>query len=442
MKISVVGLNYKKAPINVRERLSFDASDTVKVLQQLKNKFSEAEFVLLSTCNRVELYYAGRRVGGPEEQDLAGFLSEFKNQPLEDIQDFLYIYKDEEAVMHLLKVISSLDSMVVGEAQISKQVKESYRLACSARSTGNILNRLFHHAFATCKKIHTNTSIMNGRTSIAGIAVELAKQLFADMSAAEVLVIGAGETGELLVQHLLHEECKNITIVNRSFERALEMAKRYGVEARKWDELEDELIGANIAISAAAAENFLFDKNSFKRIMDRRKGSALLIIDIGVPRNFESGVNEIEDVYLYSIDDLSKVAEQNRKAREADIAGGMQIIYKDVADFMDWFDARDIGPLIGQMKEKFVQITQNELAGFFAGEMENASCKNMLETIVNRIVNKLLHCMIKNVNIVAKEYGATEAAKLVDSILKNAEEILSKPADKEDKKSEKDHIAK
>jgi glutamyl-tRNA reductase len=443
MKIFVVGLNHKSAPIEIRERLAYDAAGAVEALGQLKNKFHEAEFVLLSTCNRVELYCASKRVGGVAVDDLAGFLSEFHNVGLEEFQEYLYTYQDEESVRHLLMVASSMDSMVVGEAQIIGQVKEGYKLACAAKSTGKILNRLFHCAFSTSKKIHTTTSISHGRVSVAGVAVELAKQLFADISSAKVVVIGAGEMGELLVQHLLQVGSKNITVVNRSYERGQNIARQYGISAEKWEGLQEQLMGANIAIASAAVKDYLFTKDSFKEIMDSRRkaprgvssGSALLIIDIAVPRNFESSVNEIEDVYLYSVDDLSTVVEENRSAREKDIVRGMQIVRESVDDFMDWFGAMEIGPLIGRMKEQFNQISQSEMERFFVGTRQDASCKEVMEVMVKRIVNKLLHCVIKNVNNVAKQEGVTEAAKLVDSIVRQAEEISSESDKKEDIKS-------
>jgi len=432
MKITVLGLSHRSAPIEIREKLAFDAAGTLSSLRQLKSRFSEAEFVLLSTCNRVELYCADKRAGGVRSEDLAEFLAQFQDVSLEDFRDSLYVHEDEEAVVHLLMVASSLDSMVVGEGQIIRQVKESYRLACMAKSTGKILNRLFHCAFATSKKIHSTTSISSGRVSVAGVAVELAKQLFADISSAKVVVIGAGEMGRLVLRHLLYVGCRDITVVNRSYERARRQAESLGVAAGKWEDLDEQLVSANIAIASAAVQDYLFTKISVEKIMGgRRKGArrkascGLLIIDIAVPRNFEPAVNEIEDVYLYSIDDLSVVAEQNRKAREQDIARGMVVISENAAGFMDWFGARDIGPLIGQMKEKFSQISRSELERFFIGARQEAWCREAMEKMVNRLVNKLLHCVIKNVDVVAKEQGPAEAAKLVDSIVREAEEISS-----------------
>jgi glutamyl-tRNA reductase len=435
MKILVVGLNHKSAPIDVREKLAFDPEQVLRALRELKHRFGEAEFVLLSTCNRVELYCASQRVGGVDGESLAKFLSEFHDVRWEEFQEFLYIHEDEESIRHLLTVASSLDSLVVGEAQIIGQVKESYRLACAAKSTGKVLNRLFHCAFTTSKKVYTITSIAHGRVSVAGVAVELAMQLFADISSAKVIVIGAGEMGELLVQHLQQIGSKNITIVNRSYDRGLNLAKQYGVKAQKWEELEEQLTDADIAIASASVQDYLFKKESLKKIIDRRRKGRLLVIDIAVPRNFEPSVNEIEDVYLYSVDDLSEVVEQNRKAREKDIVRGMEIVYENVTDFMEWFGARDIGPLIGQMKKKFAEISENEMEKFFVGSRQDASCQEVMETMVKRIVNKLLHCVIKNVNTVAKENGATEAARLVDSIVRQAEEIAAEPSDKKDEQS-------
>jgi glutamyl-tRNA reductase len=435
MKITVLGLNYKSAPIEVRERLMFDSDRTITALKQLKNRFPDAEFVLLSTCNRIELYCAHKLSQDIPSDELAGFLSQFQHVPLVEFQEFLYTYDNDQAVRHLLMVASSLDSMVVGEPQIISQVKESYRLACSAKSTGKILNRLFHCAFAASKNIYSTTSISYGRVSVASVAVELAMQLFADISSSNVVVIGTGEMGELLVQHLLQAGCKNITIINRSYEHGLNIAKRYNVTAGKWQELQGQLADANIVIASATTKDYLFKKDSLKEIMDVRRAGILLIIDIAVPRNFEPSINEIDDIYLYSIDDLSEVVERNRKAREQDIDKGMQIVRKNVIDFMDWLGVRDIGPMIGQMKEQFALIAQNELERFFVGVRKEAFCREVLEAMVHRIVNKMLHCVIKNVDVIAKKNGPAEAAKFVGNIARQAEEITSELTGKGDKQS-------
>jgi len=190
------------------------------------------------------------------------------------------------------------------------------------------------------------------------------------------VVVGAGETGELVVQHLLKAGCTDITVVNRSHERGAKLAERFHVALGAWEDLSRHIAGAC---------------------------RPLLIVDVGVPRNFEPSINEIENIYLYSIDELREVADQNLKAREKDIAQGLDLVYESAADFMEWFRARDVGPLIGRMKKEFKQIGRNELERFFVGPREEASCRLVLETMVNRVVNKLLHCVIKNVDTVAKE---------------------------------------
>lgn len=435
MKIVVLGLNHKTASVEVREKLAFDAEAASRALCELKSRFPQAEFVLLSTCNRVELYCAGKQCQGADPDRLAEFLSEFQKTKLEEFRPFLYAYENEDAIRHLLTVASSLDSLVVGEAQIIAQVKESYRLACAAKTTGKVLNRLFHSAFATSKQIYTTTSISNGRVSVAGVAVELAKQLFADISSAKIVVIGAGDMGQLLVQHLLHVGAREITVVNRSYDRGLKVAEEFGIRAQKWEQLEEQLIEANIAIASASVQDYLFSKESFKAVVSRRKNGAILIIDIAVPRNFEPSVNEIEGVYLYSVDDLAAVVEQNRKARQRDMTRGMEIVLENAAEFAEWFGAKDVGPLIGRMKEQFAQIAKNEMEHFFVGCRQDASCKEVMEAMVNRVVNKLLHCVIKNVNAVAKENGATEAARLVAHIVRQAEEISSESDDREKSQS-------
>ncbi len=435
MKIVVLGLNHKTAAVEIRQKLAFDAARTTAALCELKRMYPQAEFVLISTCNRVELYCVSERAGGSDVDDLAKFISEFHNVELGKFRESLYAYRDGDAVRHLLTVASSLDSMVVGEAEIIGQVKESYRLACAAKSTGKVLNRLFHCAFATSKKVYTSTSISSGRVSVAGVAVELAGQLFADISSAKVVVIGAGETGQLIVQHLLAAGARDITVVNRSYEKGLKVAEQYGITARKWEQLEEQLVGANIAIASASVQDCLFDKESFKEITARRKQGPILIIDIAVPRNFEAHVNELEDVYLYGIDDLAQVVERNRKARERDIVRGMEIVRDNEADFMEWFGAKDIGPLIGRMKEQFAQIGKNELERFFVGARQEASCREIMEAMVGRVINKLLHCVIKNVDMVAKENGAAEAARLLDTIVRQAEQISSE-SDNNDRKED------
>jgi len=425
MKIVVVGLNHKTAPIQVRERLSFDATDACTALEQLKAQHPQAEFSLLSTCNRVELYSASDQAGWEDCEALVSFLCETRSIDPAELRAHLYIHVNGDAVRHLLKVASSLDSLVVGESQIVSQVKESYKVACAAKSVGKTLNRLYHSAFSTSKEVHTSTAIARGRVSVAGVAIELAQQLFADLKRAQALVIGAGQMGELLVQHLLHLGCRDITIVNRTFCKAKRMAGEYGVAAAPWEQLHTQLAKVDIVVGSATVQDYLFDAASFAPLVRQRKRKTLLVIDIAVPRNFDPAINDLANVYLFSVDDLSEVAQQNQQVREHDIDVGLELIDENTNEFLEWLEVCDLGPQIGQLKMAFAQIGQKELDRFFVGTRENASCRDTLSPMVKRVANKILYCVIKHVNTAAKEQGTQEAAKIVQQIVKHAEQIAT-----------------
>jgi len=423
MKIVVIGLNHKSAPIQIRERLSFTESQTMELLERLGKGYPDMEFALLSTCNRVELYSFGDCEGSDRRHDFIDFLAQVKDLSPNEFKDHLYVHVDADAVRHLLNVTSGLDSMVLGESQIIGQVKAGYKLACSAKTTGKVLNRLFHCAFSTSKEVHTTTSLACGRVSVAGVAIELAQQLFANIEQARVLVIGAGQMGELLVKHLLHVGCKKITIINRSLCKARSMAAQYGVEALPWDALNDQFASVDIVVGSAATEDFLFDKTTFKSIAPRRHHKTLLIIDIAVPRNFDPGIGQLENTYLFSVDDLSGVAQQNLKTREHDIATGLTVVEENTRAFMEWFEVYDFGPQIGQLEAALMQIGQKELDQFFVGVREKASCRDVLNLTVKRVVSKILYCFIKHIHATAKEVGTHEATRIVNQMVKQAERI-------------------
>ncbi|MBN1766476.1 MAG: glutamyl-tRNA reductase [Sedimentisphaerales bacterium] len=414
MKIYVLGLNHKTAPIAIREKLAFNQDQSTRVLVELRERYPDGEFVLLSTCNRTELYQAGPRKNDPGPETLAQFLADHCAVELKDFKEFLYVYRDDEAVRHLLEVSASLDSLVIGEAQISAQVKDSYRLAVAARTSGKVLNRLFHCAFASSKEVYTMTSITQRRVSVAGVAIELAQQIFESISSARVAVVGAGETAELLIQHLSDIGCHTITVYNRTLKRAEHMARRYNISAADWDQLQEALREVDIVVAAANAHDHLFDKTFLK---GRRRGS-LLIIDIAVPRNFDPAVNDLEGIYLYNIDDLAHVIRENIKARQDDIGLAQEIIADNVASFMDWFGVMDIGPLVGKLRDKFHDLSQRELQKFLSGEVEIPPLqKQKMQAAMNRIVDKLLHRLINNFHTLAKTHGPDEVTRIIESII-------------------------
>jgi glutamyl-tRNA reductase len=239
-----------------------------------------------------------------------------------------------------------------------------------------------------------------------------------------------------LVKHLLHIGCSDITLINRSFERGREIAQRRGIKAAKWNELNEKMLDSDIVISSVSMWEYLFDRKGLQKIMDKRKNNDILVIDISVPRNFDPDIAKIENVHLYSIDELSSVANENLKTREDDISKCMHIITEETNAFMEWFDVVELGPLIGLMKKQFGQITQAELEKFFTGTRQDAPCKEVLETMVNRIVNKFLHCVISNAESTAKNDSPNEAARIIHNIMNQAEKISSLSEDREKIKRE------
>ena len=431
MQIILAGINHKTESVDIRQRLACDTQLVTEGLHKLKSDFPACEFVLLSTCNRVECYAAADTNAGPSSVNLAKWLADFRGVDYADIEEHIYLKSNEDAVTHLYTVASGLDSMVIGENQITSQVKESYKIACRSESVGKVLSHLFHETFRTTKAIVTNTSISNRRVSVAGVSVSLAKQLFSDITSAAVLVAGAGQMGELLIEHFRHEKCQNVTIVNRSEQRGCQLAQQHDVVNKPWQSLDDQMAAADIVVGAASAtEGYLFSRGRIKSLMARRRNRRLLIVDITVPRSFDPAVGRIDNVYLYCIDDLAQVARDNIKLREGDLEQAIEIICENVLVFMDWFNTRDVGPLMGQIKEAFEQIRNGEMEKFFTGPRQNADCKQQMDASLERIVNKLCHCVINNIDLLSKEHGPEEAQKFAQNILANAQNIISEDKNK------------
>lgn len=414
MSISVVGLNHKTAPLALREKLAFDAAQTVAALRALKEQLPEAGFVLLSTCNRTELYCGAEPDTAAAVAAARTLLVERSGAMATALEPCLYVYHGVDAARHLLTVATSLDSLVIGEPQIVAQVKESYALASEAEATTKVLNRLFHCAFATSKEVYSTTAIAQGRVSVAGVAVELACQLFEDLTSAEVAVIGAGDMTQLLIRHLQDKRCGKITIFNRTAARAQALAEQCHVTWDHYENLAAALQRVHIVVSAAAGQDYLFGPD----IVAGSRRRSLLIIDIAVPRNFDPATNDLNDVYLYSIDDLMAVAQQNIAVRREDIGQVERIIGDNVESFMDWFGVSEIGPLVGQLRRQCQTLCRDDLRQFLgAAPPLPADQTERLELAVTRIMNKLLHRVIHATYQVARDAGAEQANALIRSIL-------------------------
>jgi glutamyl-tRNA reductase len=390
-EVILVGLNYRTAPVEIREKIAFPEEDLHHYLKALKDLPSLTEGFILSTCNRVELYAA---TSSPEQgvEEIKGFLALQHHLSLPAFEDTLYILHGEELVRHVFRVASSLDSMVVGEPQILGQIKEAYRAAHAAKTTGTLLNKLLPQAFSVAKRVRTETSIGNRAVSVSFVAVALAKRIFAHLDGREVLIIGAGEMCELAAQHLVREGISKILVSNRTWERAVGLAARFHGEAIPFSELAHALLRADIVISSTDAPDFVVRRDMVASIIKRRKNHPLFFIDIAVPRDIDPQVNSIDNVYLYDIDDLQEVATANIKDRQQEALKAEAIVADAVEQFCRWYQALEVIPTIISLKEKMERIREKELGKTLISLPDlSARERQAIEALSQAIVNKILH---------------------------------------------------
>lgn len=390
-KIVIIGLNHKTAPVEVRERLAFSSEDNPKVLQTMRREPWVDEIVLFSTCNRVEFLLATKdipkAVGAVKD-----FLADFKKTPHSAFEQALYVYNGDEAVRHMFRVASSLDSMVVGEAQILGQIKESYREACNHRTCGVVLNRLMHRSFWVAKRVRTETGIGDHAVSISYAAVELGRKIFGELEGKAVLLVGAGEMAELAVEHLVTNRAGPIFVANRTFERGLEIAEGFKGTAIRFEEIPEYLKQVDIVISSTGAPNYILRHGDFKGVMRARKNRPLFLIDIAVPRDIDPEINRITNVYVYDIDDLQSAIQENINERQREARKGERIADMAVVQFRRWFESLDVVPTIISLREKVEAIRQAELKKTFASlasvsEEERAAIDRMTEALVKKILH-------------------------------------------------------
>ena len=322
MKLFVAGVSYRTAPVEVREQLAVTPSHLAEQACRLQAEGELDEVVLLSTCNRVEIYGVKRHESGSSDS----LLKALGRSEL-DFRLRGYVRQNDEAVRHLFRVASGLDSMVLGETEVIGQVKTAYEAARAAHLTGRVLNRVFQKAFQTAKEIRSQTSIGRGATSVGSVAVELAERIFHhDLSQHKVIIIGAGQMGETCVRHLAKKGARSILVSNRSFERAVELATEFGGEAVRFEECLEAMTHVDIVVAATACPNTLLRRADVENLMRRRKNLPLFLIDIAVPRNIDADAESLESVYLYNIDDLQTLVSENLRSREQDMAKCDRII--------------------------------------------------------------------------------------------------------------------
>jgi glutamyl-tRNA reductase len=396
LNVQVVYCNHHTADLAVRERLAFSSAEQLqRAYDAFRDRFPGSEVVVVSTCNRVELYTAEEDgANSPSREQIARFFSEFHGVPLDDFLNDLLRQTGPEAVRHLFEVACSLDSMVLGEPQIVSQIREAYEAAQSHNACGPLTNVLFQGALRVSARVRSETKLAEGRISIASVAVgDFGKSIFDQFADKTVLVIGGGEMAEETLRYLQSDGVGKIVVVNRSPERAERLAQEFGGSARPWDELDAALAEADVVVSTTGADRPIVDVPRFQPIRKQTARKPVFVLDLGAPRDFAPAVGDIDDnVFLYDIDDLEATCEKNRAARSGEIERAQAIIAEETESFMHDFYHRATGPIIKRLREEWHAIRRLEME-LLEKKLKHLSPDDLqaVERTIERIINKLLH---------------------------------------------------
>jgi len=391
IKIVNIGMNHETAPVELRELVAIGEHTIDEVMGTIRTIKDIKESIVLSTCNRVEILFTTDNEKGATES-VIDFLCSYSQISREKLLPILYIYNDQEAIHHIFRVGASMDSLIIGEPQIIGQVKEAYRIALDHKSSSVILNKLMHRTFSLAKKIRTETEISGSAVSISFAAVELGKKIFGDLEGKKVLLIGAGEMAELAATYLVHNRVDKIKVANRTFRRAVEVADQFHGETISFEEIGDQLLHIDIVITSTSSPEPIISSDQVKKAMKGRKNRPLFFIDIAVPRNVEPGVNEIENAFVYNIDDLKGIIESNLSKRKDEAVKAERMVDEEVIKFSEWLKTLDVVPTIVALKEKCKKIRQIELKKSLSnlGNLtpeQRKSVENLAVSITKKVLN-------------------------------------------------------
>jgi glutamyl-tRNA reductase len=420
MGIIVIGLSHKTAPIEVREKLNFPEKTLPDALRKLMTYEGIRESLIVSTCNRVEIYASVQDTAKGIER-IKQYISDYHGLSRDALEQSLYVYPDAQGVRHTFRVASSLDSMVVGEAQILGQLKDSFDTALKTKTTSTILNKLIKKAISVAKRVRTETKLAEGAVSISSAAVELAKKIFGDLDGKHVMLLGAGEMAELAAQHLLGNGVKNIMVANRTFERAEELAKEFKGDAIRFEHFPDALVMVDILICATGAPHYVVDREMVGRALKERRNKPIFMIDISNPRNIAPDVDKVDNVYLYDIDDLQSKVDVNAEGRAREAEKAEEIVTQEVETYLLWERALDAVPTIVDLREKVEDIRKRELEKTLASlNGINDDQRRSVEAMSQAIINKLLHAPL----VVLKQ-AASESNNSGDSTIAIARRLFN-----------------
>ncbi|MDT8859497.1 glutamyl-tRNA reductase [Alkalihalobacillus sp. MEB130] len=437
MHILVVGFNYKTAPVELREKFSFQEGELPNALAQLRNMKSILECTIISTCNRTEVYVVADQLHTGRHFTKT-FLADWFDLPKDEFIPYLDIREDHHAIEHLFRVACGLDSMILGETQILGQVRDSFLLAQEQQATGTIFNQLFKQAVTLAKKAHTGTEIGAHAVSVSYAAVELGKNIFGDFSGKHVVILGAGKMSELTAKHLHSNGAKQITVINRTEAKAVELAARFLGQARPFEELQQALAEADVLISSTGARDFVITKDMMRGSMKKRKGRPLFMVDIAVPRDLDPTISDFDDVYLYDIDDLQNIVEANLAERKREAEKIEIMVEAEIDEFKQWLNTLGVVPLISALRTKALAV-QAETMESIERKLPNLSEREMkvLRKHTKSIVNQLLRDPITRAKELAAEPGAEEALQLFTKIFALEDELASQEEELRIKEAEK-----
>ena len=421
MKIVLVGLNHKAAPVEVRERLAFTDAELPSALKALSEYVVEG--AILSTCNRTEAY-AVANLSSAGAEVLKRFLSEYHDVPVSQFESYLYVYSGQDAIRHLFRVASGIDSMVLGEPQILGQVKDAFEQADANGSIGRILSALFRHAIAVGKKTRTETDISKNAASISYAAVELAKKIFGDLTRCTVLIVGAGEVGKLTARTILDNSAGALLVANRTYSRALDLANRFNGKAVEFSSLREAIASSDIVISSTGGSQYIVTVEMVKYALQQRRNRPMFLIDIAVPRDIDPQVDKLENVFLYNIDDLQAVREANLREREKEARKAESIVDAETAKFLHWWSTLDVVPTIAALCDKLEDIRQAEMAKTLPklGDLSERD-REKINALTVAIVNKILHLPITRLKSGHNGRDARDYAHVVRELFDLADEV-------------------
>lgn len=388
--LGLIGISHKTAPVEIREKIALSEDEQREAVKHIVDKLGANGAMVLSTCNRTEVYVSNERIGDTIEQ-VKSWLNDFKQCSEYADEKISYQFSDVSVVEHFFKVLSGLDSQIVGEQQITGQVKDSYDLTHSLNGTDTLINKLFNFAMQAKKKVHNDTFLSDGTVSISFAGVELARKIFSDLKDKNVLLVGAGKTAELAAFHFQENGVSNINIVNRTFGRAQELAEKLDGKAYPMEEISEVLLETDIVISATSSEEYVITPDLIKPIAKKRHHRPIFLIDLAIPRDIDPDIDRINGIFLYNLDDLQEIVKANLEKRKKEIPKSLKIIHEYVQEFEKWVSTNSMTAVVGQLKKKLDVLRLNEMDRLKTKLPQNgylAEIDNLTESIINKVVRQ------------------------------------------------------